>query len=295
MLVAALLIWTATAAGLTGTVRLSWSPDQQLTEIDWPGDAGQEVLLDLHLTVEVDAPIDSLGFFLRWAAEGPDDQIRLVGLSGEGEDTDTAFAIQPPPEAAEDGWFTPLENASIDELLSRVAEPGAAGMTRYPLRLRIAAQGGPRMRLQTYGVTASSEGVGRVLLGSPAIGTSKGWTLQLVPTVTEVRGIMNRSFLFSSLAIFGIDLDQMARLIFIDAEGNRAHPKVVESRQPGRIDLRMANKMVSRGLCELETMNAGGLIRTHRDAVLAAPLDCRQPGDDSQGVIPGDRVWEDCK
>ena len=295
LLLVALLGWTAVAAGLTGTVRLSWSPDEQLTEVDWPGTAGQEVLLELYLTVEVDAPIDSVGFFLRWAAEGAHGQVRLLGLSGVGDEEETAFALQGPSDAAEDGWFTPLEDAAIDGLLGRIVEPGEAGMKRYPLRLHVAARGGPRLRLQTYGVTASAEGEGRVLLGSPAIGTSKGWTLQFVPAVTEMRGIMNRSFLFSDLSLLGIDLDQVARLIFIDENGKRVSPKVVKSRQPERIDVRMANKAVSDGLCGLEFMNAGGLISHHCDAVLAKALDCRQPGDDNQGVIPGGRVWEECK
>lgn len=292
-LAAGLLLWAAAAtaparADLAGHATLSWSPDEALAHIDWPieGAGPAHAFLDLYLTVNVSSPVDSLGFFLRWAAEQAGAEMRLVGITSLDGQVAADLSVRGPHRVQERRLQVATDVVSVAELLAKVALPQADGTWRYPLRLQLACDGGPMTRLQAYGVVARGPTGKVVQLGSPAVSSSGGWRLLLPPQVTAVENVINRRFLVSDLTLHGLDLDQVAGLVIIDSHGRRVPPNLLKSRVNEQMTVTVPSKLVKAGPCVLELVSGNCLEQRIAGILEATVLDIRQPGDDNLGSVP---------
>ncbi len=276
-------------AEMTGTTALSWSSDEVLSHIEWPVESGEEnaqALLELYLTIEVESAIDSVGFDLRWAAERPEGSLRLLRVaSPDGEITADLMTTAPGP-VPDTRRRTIVPTVSVAELLERIAVEQPDGTLRYPLRLELASDAGPMLRLQAHGVTVRGIDGDITQLGSPSVSTSGGWRLRMPPQLVTIENLLNRRFLVSDLTMTGIDLDQVAGVMIEDQFGNRVPPNLLKSRLNDMMVVTVPNKMVKAGPCTIEIVS-GNCFTQRIDGILEATvLEERQPGDDNLGAVP---------
>jgi len=262
-----------------GEAALSWSGQERVTRVS-AADIGSK----LYLSVDSDAELDSLGFYLNWVAAEPGAEVRLLGVRAAGAEAPGRWQAADSEPAG--GIYRPIDRFLTEPNVLQRAERREGAVWRYELVLEVAISGTERARIEAAGLVGRASGGQIVTLGRPAVNIGTGWGLAAQPVVTEWRGTLNRRMLRSSITLRGIDLDQLVRLILEDRDGGRTYPFQVGSRSPQQLELVFSPSMIRQpGLLTAEQTSSTGMRERVPSVVVCDWLKEAQPGD-----VP--RAWK---
>ncbi|MCK4305572.1 MAG: hypothetical protein KAY24_15145 [Candidatus Eisenbacteria sp.] len=275
------------AAQTTGSSAwLSWRADERLAEIPWPG-TGREGALPLYFTVELDQPIDSLGFNLHWATGEPGGRVEVRAVRSSAQ-APSVWHYQPHDGEAHAGNYRALGTWLSDRgFLAQIATSTPEGRVRYDLVLDLVISGARSLRIEASRITVAMSNGEVQRLGNSAVSMDGGWARQVAPLITRISGVLNRTYIQSVLSVYGENLDRLVRFVLIDEEGKRFYPVDVRSHSRERVDLVFVTKELTPGWIDVEIGAPDGNLDTLRSAVLDAALEYHQPGDTNLGIIPG--------
>jgi hypothetical protein len=255
--------------------------------LDWPAGTAR---LDqpFFLTIEAEAPLDSLGLQLRWAAREAGGRVEVTGVRAA---AGSGWRFTAPAERAVEGHYNAVGAWSVDrDFLESVAVVTPGGRHRYQIGFDAVFAETGAVRLEVANLTVRSAAGDVRQLGRPGLSIGDGWLLELPPVITSISGRLNWRFIRSTITLRGVDLHRLVRIVLIDSKGKRVHPRYASTSRE-RVDLFFANKAATLGWCDLEIGTPEGTLDTLRGAIELAMLQEPQPTDTNLGVIPesGDR------